>query len=64
LIVFVNGLSKPRAEQRKKLNTAPEDKEGLLKALRDLKAEYEAGKLPATEYKQHKQRLMEHLLSQ
>ncbi|MCF6228337.1 MAG: hypothetical protein L3J82_06700 [Planctomycetes bacterium] len=63
LIVFVNGLSKPRDEQRKKLNEAPEDKEGLLKALRDLKAEYDTGKLPATEYKQHKQRLMEHLIA-
>jgi hypothetical protein len=62
LVVFVNGLSKPHDEQREKLNQPPTDKEGLKQALNDLKTEYDAGRLPATEYKQHRRRLMDHLI--
>ncbi|MDC1142764.1 hypothetical protein OAU50_06705 [Planctomycetota bacterium] len=62
LIVFVHGLSKPREEQRAKLNEPPTNRDGLKSALNELKAEYDAGKLPATQYKQHRQRLMDHLI--
>lgn len=65
LIVLVHGISKAdgRTSQQEKQLAPRATKIQLKQALGDLKSEYDAGKIPASEYKEHRRRLMNCLIS-